>query len=148
MNHTRNHYIIAGLAVLLAVGGTAYVGHRVDSLPAARTQPFAWPGLSPDQQTALTASLGQLGKQDVTVWCATANCTDLAEDLQYVAYMAGWDTHAERPIAGDGPGINVAPDDATGVSIAKALSDVLGRPVGLYKSAGAPGHSIVIGAKQ
>jgi len=154
MNHTRNLYIIGAAALLLASGGavTAITAtNRLNVLPVPHASHFAWPGLSDVQEADLTSRLAALGHQDVTIWCRTANCSDLAEDLQYVAYQAGWDTHSQTPIMGDGTGISVQPDDATGTALAAALSATLGvKAVAVHgrpKDAAA-GYSIVIGARE
>ena len=147
MNHTLNHYLIGGLALLLAAGGLGLTMHRIDAIPAPRVSHFAWPGLSAPQQASLKAGLVAIGKDDVTVWCAGANCADLAEDLQYVAYQAGWDTHSETPVYGAGTGLSVAPDDDRGRAIAKAITAATGLPVGMMATASAAGYSIIVGAR-
>lgn len=129
MNHTRNHYLIGAAAIVLAIGGGIYVNHRVDAIPHAEVSPFAWPGINAEQGAKLVFALHQIGKSDVTIWCATANCTNLAEDLQYLAYLADWDTHSDFPIMGAGDGIRVSPDDATGIALAAAIEGSTGLKV-------------------
>lgn len=120
---------------LLALTSTNSLTQRLDALPGivdvGRDAPFTWPGLSEQQHAHLVAGLQAVApKLDVTIWCATANCTNLAEDLQYTAYMADWDTHSEMPVMGSGEGLRVSPDDAAGKAIARALADATGLKVG------------------
>ena len=149
MNHTRNHYAIAGVLLLLGVAGYAGVQQRIGAIPLPRVQHFAWPGLPADQQAALVTALDAVTPHaEVTVWCANANCSDLAEDMQFVAYQAGWDTHSDAPVLGAGQGLNVAPDTPQGRAIAKAIETATGIKVGLFP--GRPGqttYDIVIGAR-
>lgn len=146
MNHTLNHYLIGGLALLIASGGLGLTMHRIDTIPAPHVSHFAWPGLTAPQEAALQKSLEDIGKDDVTIWCAGSNCADLAEDLQFVAYQAGWDTHSDVPVYGAGNGLSVAPDDDRGRNIAKAITAATGIPVAMMTDAGVTGYSIIIGA--
>ncbi len=152
MNHTRNHYVLVAAAFLLAGASFVYTANRVDSIPPppadVRVSPAEWPGLLPAQLTALEADLRALGSNEVTVWCASANCASLAEDLQYAAYQADWATHSGEPFASE-PGISVTPDGPAGKGLAAALSKALGVPVPVAPGyvGIAPGLHIAMGPK-
>lgn len=149
MNHTRNTYALGFLALAIAGGGEVY--QAVKPAPVERVSPFAWPGLNDAQEAAMTAAFAAIGSGiDITIWCEDVNCTDLAEDLQYDAYQAGWATHAERPVLPTGlPGMAVTPDDATGQAIAKALNTVAGLQVDVVttQTDRAGKYNIVIGKR-
>lgn len=150
-NHNVAHYVIAGL---LAVGGTAgnlALSHRVDTLPAPHVARLAYAGLSDEQQSALTAALAKMGKHDFVLWCTSPGCADLSEDLQYVAYQAGWDTRAQTFSVYPLPkGVSVSPDNDAGHALARALMDsVPGLKVGFTQvnKIDAPDLSVTIGDK-
>ena len=146
-NHDIAHYVIAGVLAVGGMSGGALLSHRVDAVHVSH---MGYAGLTGDQQSTLIADMEAMGKHDLTIWCTTPACADLAEDIEYSAYQAGWDTHYQSiSIYGLPKGISVAAATTMPKGIVDALSAATGAKVAVTKvdPRDAADLSIVLGDK-
>jgi hypothetical protein len=153
MPNVLHHGLAAAIACVISAGAYTFmppreITHRVTEQVnhTVNASKHAWPDLTDAQKVGLAGSLKLIsaGRGDsgdavsggaaplkLAIICGDGACTDLAQDIDDAAELAGVDSVLDRPFSalGYGVGVQAEAGDARGPALAAVLSDVIGGPV-------------------
>jgi hypothetical protein len=129
----KEHVIPGAIAAVVAssiAGGIAYYAPaKVEQVQhAIMTSKHAWPDLTDGQKADLAARLAAFKGTKILILSADAASTDLAQDIDDAAEVAGIDSALDRPMLplGYGIGVQAEAGDDKGDALAAAISAVTG----------------------
>jgi hypothetical protein len=124
--------IAAVIAAAIAGGVSKYAPVKVEQVQhSIMTSKHAWPDLTDKQKSDLAAALPKGGK--LLILSADAASTDLAQDIDDAAELAGVESALDRPALplGYGIGVQCEDGDPSGAVLAAALGHIMGVQVDL-----------------
>lgn len=155
MKHVVATYALGLLALGVGAAGFAVNREAISELPAAvEASPLDWPALTDPQLADLVGQLSGSAVPEadrakpIEILCLPTSCSLLAQDFQYAAYQAGFDTTSNIPVMGNPVGITISPADTGSEAIAAAISSATGYPVQVLDSpVVTQGYTLAVGTR-
>lgn len=135
----KQHLIPGAIAAVVAAsiaGGVAHYAPVKQVVHSVNASKHAWPDLTDAQKADMVERLAPFKGTKILILSADAASTDLAQDIDDAAELAGVDSALDRPMLPLGYGIGVQAEggDERAAQLADALGAVTGAKVDIIRA--------------